>query len=386
MEPRFGRDFSQVRIHTSPRAAATAEDLSARAYTLGQDIVFAEGQYSPETPGGRNLLAHELTHVVQQTQTDAVIQRQAAGEPAVSARDPFREEMIRTMESDLSRNITAYNSGLNSATIRFREHAAGQIRALSTEDQSKLWAKFGMAFASLALPALAPLIGLSATGVTLITGTMSLTMDDALYKTVSTADALAAQTAGIVDYFIGADRSVQAALSNINRFDAATRGYDRHKTSVEIDAPETRDRIRRAFQVDVFDAQLLNARHEVELDNVNAHMFSQMQRMWNLTTVGTQARAAYSDECFMGQCAGDSVKAFVDKAAELFPDFLSQMKRLMPSRYDYWLGQRDGKMSANDVPRFQRDLEALADMVRAGEFGTTRQIRYSEGPAIWQAP
>jgi len=65
-EPRFGHDFSQVRIHTDARAAETSRALNARAYTFGKDVVFANGEYRPETSPGRHLLAHELTHVVQQ--------------------------------------------------------------------------------------------------------------------------------------------------------------------------------------------------------------------------------------------------------------------------------------------------------------------------------
>ena len=65
-EPRFGHDFSQVRVHTDSEALETAQALNSRAFTIGQDVVFGQGQYSPGTAEGRNLLAHELTHVVQQ--------------------------------------------------------------------------------------------------------------------------------------------------------------------------------------------------------------------------------------------------------------------------------------------------------------------------------
>jgi hypothetical protein len=65
-EPRFGRDFSDVRVHTGARAADAAKSLNARAFTLGKDIVFGSGQYFPQTSAGNRLLAHELTHVVQQ--------------------------------------------------------------------------------------------------------------------------------------------------------------------------------------------------------------------------------------------------------------------------------------------------------------------------------
>lgn len=65
-EPRFGCDFSQVRIHADSQATESARVVNAQAYTLGSDIVFGSGQYSPGTIEGRWLVAHELTHVVQQ--------------------------------------------------------------------------------------------------------------------------------------------------------------------------------------------------------------------------------------------------------------------------------------------------------------------------------
>lgn len=66
MEPRFGQDFGSVRIHTTMQAAASARAVKAVAYTVGSDIAFDSGRYAPETASGRNLLAHELAHVVQQ--------------------------------------------------------------------------------------------------------------------------------------------------------------------------------------------------------------------------------------------------------------------------------------------------------------------------------
>lgn len=66
MEPRFGHDFSSVRIHADERAAESARSVNALAYTVGRDIVFGAGQYVPNLPAGQKLLAHELTHVVQQ--------------------------------------------------------------------------------------------------------------------------------------------------------------------------------------------------------------------------------------------------------------------------------------------------------------------------------
>ncbi len=65
-EPRFGADFSQVRVHTDTRAAESAKSINARAFTMGRNIAFGANQYSPGSHKGRQLLAHELTHVVQQ--------------------------------------------------------------------------------------------------------------------------------------------------------------------------------------------------------------------------------------------------------------------------------------------------------------------------------
>jgi hypothetical protein len=67
-EPVFGMDFSRVRVHSNPEASQTAESINANAFTYGNDIVFAKDRYSPGSSTGQKLLAHELTHVVQQDQ------------------------------------------------------------------------------------------------------------------------------------------------------------------------------------------------------------------------------------------------------------------------------------------------------------------------------
>jgi hypothetical protein len=70
MEAHFGRRLDRVRIHTGPRATASADAVAARAYAVGRHIVFARGEYRPETAAGQWLLAHELTHVLQQSLAD----------------------------------------------------------------------------------------------------------------------------------------------------------------------------------------------------------------------------------------------------------------------------------------------------------------------------
>jgi hypothetical protein len=80
MEAGFGRDFADVRVHADATAQRSAAQLDAEAYTSGNDIVFGAGRYAPESAAGRHLLAHELTHVVQQAQTGpGLVRRQTIG-------------------------------------------------------------------------------------------------------------------------------------------------------------------------------------------------------------------------------------------------------------------------------------------------------------------
>ena len=71
-EPRFNTDFSQVRLHTNQQANNTAHSINAKAFTLGHHIAFDTGQYRPQTVEGKKLLAHELTHVIQQGSTQTI--------------------------------------------------------------------------------------------------------------------------------------------------------------------------------------------------------------------------------------------------------------------------------------------------------------------------
>ncbi len=89
-ESRFGHDFSRVSVHTDDRAAAKARALNAAAFTVGKDIAFAKGQYAPETISGQKLLAHELTHVVQQRgglPGHSIVQRRVMVNPTAAIND-----------------------------------------------------------------------------------------------------------------------------------------------------------------------------------------------------------------------------------------------------------------------------------------------------------
>ncbi len=84
-ESSLGHDFSRVRIHTDSRAAASAEALEANAYTVGTDVAFGAGRYDPGSAAGRQLLAHELTHVRQQAGATPSGSLQVVDDPAAEA-------------------------------------------------------------------------------------------------------------------------------------------------------------------------------------------------------------------------------------------------------------------------------------------------------------
>lgn len=114
MEPRFGHDLSQVRVHTDARAAKSADEVNALAYTVGSDVVFGARQYAPGTSEGRRLMAHELTHVVQQSQKGRFVQRQSAtitqGDPQEKEAEQKADKIQRTfvpVPDDQTSNMNA---------------------------------------------------------------------------------------------------------------------------------------------------------------------------------------------------------------------------------------------------------------------------------------
>lgn len=107
-EPRFGHDFSQVRIHTDARAAESAQALNARAFTAGRDVIFGAGQYVPETNSGKKLLAHELTHMVQQNYIRVMGRLDSQPVAAKNLhKDPSR--IMSTLTNNISRQRTSFS-------------------------------------------------------------------------------------------------------------------------------------------------------------------------------------------------------------------------------------------------------------------------------------
>ena len=101
-ERRFGHDLRQVRVHTNTKAAASSRAVQATAYTVGHDIVFADNKYAPTTDEGRRLLAHELTHTIQQEGNGAPGSTLDVG----SAHDPSEREAERAAATLTAARIT----------------------------------------------------------------------------------------------------------------------------------------------------------------------------------------------------------------------------------------------------------------------------------------
>jgi len=108
MEPRFGHDFSNVQIHVGTEAAKAAHSVQAAAYTVGQDIVFGANVFSPNTSGGREVIAHELVHVIQQSGSPS---------PASTLRvDSVHSQAEREADA-VARDVVTKNTETSSAAL-----------------------------------------------------------------------------------------------------------------------------------------------------------------------------------------------------------------------------------------------------------------------------
>ena len=113
-EPRFGHDFSRVRVHHDAHAAASARAVNALAYTVGRDIVFADAAFAPSSAAGRALLAHELSHVVQQGQEASF-----AGNPLTlgAADDAYEHEASRAASAALTASAAPRSTPRTSGSL-----------------------------------------------------------------------------------------------------------------------------------------------------------------------------------------------------------------------------------------------------------------------------
>ena len=128
MESAFGTNFSGVRVHTDSTADALNQSLSARAFTTGQDIFFRQGEYNPGSSSGKELLAHELTHVVQQTGT--VRGKLAIGE----AGDRYEQEADK-VASEVLQRLDAPAAVQRQEAIEEELQAKPEITALQRQEE-----------------------------------------------------------------------------------------------------------------------------------------------------------------------------------------------------------------------------------------------------------
>jgi len=131
-EPRFGRDFRDVRVHAGAQADAAARSLHARAFALGHSVVFAAGEHDPHSQAGRSLMAHELTHVAQQAAGAPRVQRSLKVDPAPPA-DP--QDPLSTRPPAAYRTLAFSEMGaiVHSLCDQFNVDGAGNV-APSTPD------------------------------------------------------------------------------------------------------------------------------------------------------------------------------------------------------------------------------------------------------------
>jgi hypothetical protein len=128
-EPRFGRDLSDVRIHTHAQASGAARAIGARAYTLGANVAFAAGEYAPTAPEGRRLIAHELAHVAQQGAGGGIIRRDVAASSRCRANragagaTPLDD--LRAADTSAQNKASGASNVLISEAVSFADPALG---------------------------------------------------------------------------------------------------------------------------------------------------------------------------------------------------------------------------------------------------------------------
>ncbi|MBA3357663.1 MAG: DUF4157 domain-containing protein [Pyrinomonadaceae bacterium] len=153
MEPRFNRDFSAVRVYSGPAATQSAQEVNARSYTVGQNIVFGAGQFTPGTPAGNRLVAHELTHVVQQSGGHSVRHVNRSESPslflAASGTSPQLQRKVVDDNAHLPCRAVAGRSAADvsareNEAANFAEQAAAAVRAspLAEPTRALVWRRF----------------------------------------------------------------------------------------------------------------------------------------------------------------------------------------------------------------------------------------------------
>lgn len=132
-EPRFGHDFSEVQVHKDAQAAESARAINAQAFTIGKDVVFGAGQYTPKTSKGKRLLAHELTHTIQQGHGTEI-------RTTKNHKDGYRSEALkirnRLSTTPLARSVIQRKDG-DKATTALGEYEAVKYHPIKRTSDNK---------------------------------------------------------------------------------------------------------------------------------------------------------------------------------------------------------------------------------------------------------
>ena len=138
-EPRFGRDFADVRVHDDAGAAHSARSMSARAYTSGSHVVFAAGRHAPHTSAGRELMAHELSHVVQQRNASTDTARVQCA-PEESAADVDNDAWlsigvsVTTLPGQTASHSTSFQAGASAVDLSGATLYTGDVFDIAATD------------------------------------------------------------------------------------------------------------------------------------------------------------------------------------------------------------------------------------------------------------
>ncbi len=139
-EPRFGHDFSRVRIHSDDKAAKSAWTINARAYVVGKNVIFGSGQYAPSDNEGQKLLAHELTHIVQQDIEPIAEQGSLSNQISHSTSQPGR------LDRDISGGGTTLSDQLMKERFYDRSNFSGRFDGVVNPRQGMITLSMRLSF------------------------------------------------------------------------------------------------------------------------------------------------------------------------------------------------------------------------------------------------
>ncbi len=225
-EPRFGYDFSQVRVHTDTRATEAAQAVNGRAFTVGRDVVFGTGQYTPIAAEGKRLLAHELTHIVQQSRPSF----------------PYTQSLQRHLNAPPRRLVTSYSQSVGypeedeaklNAKIKSRQNStlpSGKGMYLGTDQYVKLPPSSSKKDVEADIKRRAVKKAI----LDIISSQASDWVDSQIHVRVPLSDAPVVLDYAMVVLRFDKQRNVEATYAGVHR---QRRGYFRTDEAIELEGP-----------------------------------------------------------------------------------------------------------------------------------------------------